>query len=80
MKTETILAITPLFLGSIGLILGLAVILSPNTSDAKWAAGFGLAGTAIAGASGLAQTKNTEEANIQGDRIQIETVQRHSDE
>lgn len=80
MKTETLQAITPLFLGTIGGILGLAVILSPNISDAKWAAGFGLAGTAIAGASGLAQIKNTDSANIQGDRVQIETVQRHSDE
>ena len=72
MKPETIQAVTPLFLGAIGGVLGLAVILSPHISDAKWAAGFGLAGTAIAGASGLAQNRNAESANIQGSSVSIQ--------
>ncbi|MEH1789683.1 MAG: hypothetical protein V7L23_30035 [Nostoc sp.] len=72
MKSEAIQAITPLFLGGIGLTLGLAVVFSPQISDAKWAAGFGLAGTAIAGASGLAQNRNAESANIQGSSVSIQ--------
>ncbi|OKH14859.1 hypothetical protein NIES592_08255 [Fischerella major NIES-592] len=46
-------------LGVIGGVIGIAVIFS-NLSDAKAAAGFGLAGTAIAGASGLAQSTKKE--------------------
>ncbi|MEH2266914.1 MAG: hypothetical protein V7K68_00535 [Nostoc sp.] len=62
MKTESIQAITPVVLGIAGLIIGIAVILSPSLSDAKGAGGFGLAGTAIAGASGLAQSKSSRDA------------------
>lgn len=80
MKSEDIQAITPILLGVIGGILGLAVILSPSISDAKWAAGFGLAGTAIAGASGLAQNRNSDSANIHGERVSIQSVQSESEE
>ncbi len=62
MKTDSIQAITPLVLGVTGLIIGMAVIFCPNLSDAKGAGGFGLAGTAIAGASGLAQSKSSRDA------------------
>lgn len=48
-------ALTPLFLGSVGCIIGVAVLVTPGLSDSKWSAGFGLASTAIAAAAGLAR-------------------------
>jgi uncharacterized membrane protein len=65
MNAEIIRALTPLFIATIGGVIGVAVLFVPDTkdNDAKWSAGIGLAGTAIAGAAGLAQsTKN--ESNI----------------
>ena len=65
MNAEIIRAVTPLFIATIGGVIGVAVLFVPDTkdNDAKWSAGIGLAGTAIAGAAGLAQsTKN--ESNI----------------
>ncbi|NEQ20114.1 MAG: hypothetical protein F6K28_12880 [Microcoleus sp. SIO2G3] len=65
MNAEIIRALTPLFIATIGGVIGVAVLFAPNTqnNDAKWSAAIGLAGTAIAGAAGLAQsTKN--ESNI----------------
>jgi len=55
MNAEIIRAVTPLFIATIGGVI--------KDNDAKWSAAIGLAGTAIAGAAGLAQsTKN--ESNI----------------
>lgn len=56
MTPEKIRAIMPIYLASIGLLIAIATfILSPNDTTA----GLGLAGTAIAGAAGLAEpTKN----------------------
>jgi hypothetical protein len=63
MNAEIIRALTPVFLATIGGAIGIAVLVMPGLEPAKWSAGFGLAGTAIAGAAGLAQsTKN--ESNI----------------
>ena len=63
MNAEIIRALTPLFIATIGGVIGVAVLFAPDTNDAKWSAAIGLAGTAIAGAAGLAQsTKN--ESNI----------------
>ena len=63
MNAEIIRAVTPLFIATIGGVIGVAVLFATDTNDAKWSAGIGLAGTAIAGAAGLAQsTKN--ESNI----------------
>ena len=63
MNPEIIRALTPVFLATIGGIIGIAALFAPNLGEAKWSAAFGLAGTAIAGAAGLAQsTKN--ESNI----------------
>jgi hypothetical protein len=59
MNPEVIRAFTPVFLASIGGIIGIAVLVS-DSSDAKWAAGLGLAGTAISGAAGLAQSPKGE--------------------
>jgi peptidoglycan/LPS O-acetylase OafA/YrhL len=56
MTPERIRAIMPMYLASMGLLIAVATfILSPNDT----AAGLGLAGTAIAGAAGLAEpTRN----------------------
>ncbi|MBW4478645.1 MAG: hypothetical protein KME54_17735 [Tolypothrix brevis GSE-NOS-MK-07-07A] len=59
MKVDLIQASTPLLLGIIGGIIGIIVIFS-DLSETKTAAGLGLAGTAIAGASGLAQSAKKE--------------------
>lgn len=60
MNPETIRALTPMFLAAIGGLVAIAVLIIPGVSDAKWAAGMGLAGSAIAGAAGLAQTTKSE--------------------
>ncbi len=67
MSPEKIQAITPLCLAAIGGLIGLSVLISPNLSDARSAAGLGLAGTAIAGASGLAQNAKGDSISIQKD-------------
>lgn len=73
---EVIRAITPMFMATIGAVIGVAVLVSPKITDAKWSAGLGLAGTAIAGAAGLAQTSKNEpdfSVSKQGDNLKIET-------
>lgn len=60
MNPETIRAMTPIFLATIGGAIGIAVLFAPGLGEAKWSAGFGLAGTAIAGAAGLAQSVKSE--------------------
>ncbi len=55
---EIIRAATPMFMATIGAIISITVLVSPNITDTKWTAGLGLAGTAIAGAAGLAQSSN----------------------
>ena len=57
---EVIEAITPLFLATIGAVIGVVVLVQP-ISDTKATAGLGLAGTAIAGAAGLARTSRGEQ-------------------
>lgn len=59
---EVIRATTPIFLAAIGGLIAVAVVFSPNLGNdqGKWASGFGLAGTAIAGAAGLAQPNKSE--------------------
>jgi hypothetical protein len=52
MTSEQLRAIMPCVLAFIGLAIALATIFSPIEDKA---AGFGLAGTAIAGAAGLAE-------------------------
>lgn len=75
---EVIQAATPLFLITAGLVIGIATIFSPATAgdSAKWTAGLGLAGTAFAGAAGLAQTGKRESdfsVKKQGDNLQVQT-------
>ncbi len=61
---EIIQALTPIFLAVIGGAVGQAILFSPHTTgegnEAKWAAGFGFAGTAISGAAGLAQSTRSK--------------------
>ncbi|MDZ8221916.1 MULTISPECIES: hypothetical protein [unclassified Nostoc] len=73
---EIIRAITPMFMATIGAVIGVAVLVSPKITDAKWSAGLGLAGTAIAGAAGLAQSsKNEPDFSVrkQGENLQVQT-------
>lgn len=71
MNPEIIRAFTPVFLAAIGGAIGLAVVLSPQLTDGQRSSGIGLAGTAIAGAAGLAQsTKN--EAHITGQNATVQ--------
>ncbi|HTL89322.1 MAG TPA: hypothetical protein VL134_07965 [Leptolyngbya sp.] len=68
LNSEVIRALIPIFLtstgGLIALVLILSAIVSPNgdqkLSDGKWASAMGLAGTAIGGAAGLAQSQKGE--------------------
>ncbi len=55
---EYIRAITPLIMTFVGCVIGGMVIISPNENlvDTQRTAGMGLAGTAITGAAGLAQS------------------------
>ncbi len=59
---EFIYSITPIFISTIGGIIGVTVLVT-DSDDAKWSSGIGLAGTAIAGAAGLAQS-NKNESNV----------------
>ncbi|BAY24542.1 hypothetical protein NIES2100_43370 [Calothrix sp. NIES-2100] len=81
---ELIRAITPLFMAGIGAIIGVAVLVSPKITDAKWSAGLGLAGTAIAGAAGLAQSSKSEpdfSVKQKGDTLQVDTpANQHNDQ
>lgn len=58
---EVIEAITPLFLATIGAVIGVIVLIQPKINDTRATAGLGLAGTAIAGAAGLARTGRNEQ-------------------
>ncbi|MFB2920613.1 hypothetical protein [Aerosakkonema funiforme] len=74
LNPETIRALTPMFLAAIGGAIGIVVLVNPGLRDAQWTAGLGLAGTAIAGASGLAQSTRSDSNIVQKDvqNIQIE--------
>ena len=58
---EVIEAITPLFLATVGAVIGVVVLIQPEINDTRATAGLGLAGTAIAGAAGLARTGRSEQ-------------------
>ncbi len=75
MNPEVIRAFTPLFLAAIGGAIGVVVLIQPNLTEGRWAAGLGLAGTAIAGAAGLAQTtKNEAHVTGQGAELKIDNA------
>lgn len=56
---ELINSLTPILIAIIGGIIGVTIIVKAP-ENANWASGMGLAGTAIAGAAGLAQTGKSE--------------------
>ena len=67
---EIIEAITPLFLATVGALIGISVLVGSTCKDqtecktidqATATAGLGLAGTAIAGAAGLARTGRSQQ-------------------
>ncbi|MEM8805278.1 MAG: hypothetical protein AAGF01_04535 [Cyanobacteria bacterium P01_G01_bin.38] len=60
---EFLRAITPLFLAGIGGVIGVVVLFIPALDDAKWSSALGLAGTAIAGGAGLAQSNDKGESS-----------------
>ena len=64
---ELIHALTPMFLAAMGGVIGLAVVMKSSTTENQWAAGLGLAGTAFAGAAGLAQSTKAESNSHQKD-------------
>lgn len=73
---ELIQATIPVFLIMAGVAFGLTAIVVSGLSDANRAAGIGLAGTAIAGAAGLAQSaKQNQDFSVQknGDSLKVET-------
>ncbi len=73
---ELIRALTPMFMATVGLVIGVAALFVPTDgkNDAKWSAAFGLAGTAIAGAAGLAQsTKNESNISAEGNARVVQT-------
>lgn len=75
--TEVIEATTPLFLAAVGAVIGVVVLVAP-ISDTRATAGFGLAGTAIAGAAGLARTGKGEQdfsVEKEGENLSIRTPQ-----
>ncbi len=53
---ELINSLTPILIAIIGGIIAVTVLVTPSNTDARVSAGMGLAGTAIAGAAGLAQS------------------------
>ena len=59
-NTDLIQALTPIFLATVGAIIGVSALFSSNISETKLTAAMGLSGTAIAGASGLAQSSKNE--------------------
>jgi hypothetical protein len=79
---EIIRATTPILLASVGALIGICVVLNPYIDSNKATAALGLAGTAIAGAAGLAQTgKNESDFSVQkhGEDLQVTTPSESSE-
>ena len=57
---EMIRALTPILLTTAGAAIGIVALVSSGDNDTKLTSAMGLAGTAIAGASGLAQSTKGE--------------------
>ncbi len=74
---ELVRAFTPIFLGLMGSAIGLtALVVLPNGD--KLTAALGLAGTAIAGAAGLAQSPQSEPGvsiERDGQNLKIDSLQ-----
>jgi hypothetical protein len=72
---NTVFCSTAHFTPTIGGVIGVAVLVTPNLDDGRWSAGFGLAGTAIAGAAGLAQSTKNESTISAGENSRIVQTQ-----
>ncbi|MBW4442541.1 MAG: hypothetical protein KME10_15175 [Plectolyngbya sp. WJT66-NPBG17] len=57
---EVIRSTTPLVLAGVGAAIGVLVVVNKDVTEQKATAAFGLAGTAIAGAAGLAQSGKSD--------------------
>ncbi|MBD1822692.1 hypothetical protein H6F51_09300 [Cyanobacteria bacterium FACHB-DQ100] len=57
---EVIRSATPLVLAGVGAAIGILVVVNKDVDKEKATAAFGLAGTAIAGAAGLAQSGKSD--------------------
>ena len=74
---EIIESLTPLILATVGAVIAIVVLFQPSISETRATAGFGLAGTAIAGAAGLARTGNSEQGfsvKQQDENLKVETL------
>ena len=63
---EVIRAITPIVIAISGSAIGLCVVMNQNVTGEKATGAFGLAGTALAGAAGLAQSVKTDSSPRRG--------------
>jgi hypothetical protein len=66
---EVIQALTPIFLAAIGCVIGVCALFIPGDSNRATAA-MGLAGTAIAGAAGLAKNESFS-VEKKGDNVKV---------
>ncbi len=55
-NSEVIRAVTPIIIAISGSVIGLCVVMNQEVTGEKATGAFGLAGTALAGAAGLAQS------------------------
>lgn len=68
---EVIQSLTPIILATLGCLIGAFALLA-NISNEKATAGLGLAGTAFAGAAGLAKNESSFSARKKGDDVEID--------
>ncbi|GAX41451.1 hypothetical protein NIES4075_24210 [Tolypothrix sp. NIES-4075] len=81
LKPEMIQAMTPMFIATLGAIIGVAALFSPDINGQKSSAALSLAATAIGGAAGLAQSSKQDiSVNQKGKNVEFETsASEHSD-
>ncbi|MBI4781630.1 MAG: hypothetical protein HY785_09900 [Oscillatoriophycideae cyanobacterium NC_groundwater_1537_Pr4_S-0.65um_50_18] len=74
LDADLVRAITPIVLAGSGTLIGIFAIVQ-NLDPTRTTAAMGLAGTALAGAAGLAQGKTESDFSVRqkGDSLQIET-------
>lgn len=72
MNENTVRALTPLYICTVGGIIAIVALISKPTNELAFAA-LGLAGTAIGGAAGVAQQKGSQQIDIENsESTQIE--------
>jgi uncharacterized membrane protein YjfL (UPF0719 family) len=74
LKPEIIRAMTPMFIATLGAIIGVAALFSTDPQGHKVSAALSLAGTAIGGAAGLAQSSKQDiSVEKEGDNFQVKS-------